>query len=93
MRPTPLYTETITGRLPQALCTHTPTCPAADSPDRDAAAVVAAHPEQGCSLLCNGVLLFEVMSISGTDVAAEQGFCEADMSLSSRGGGRARGVH
>ncbi|MFF5256932.1 DUF5999 family protein [Streptomyces leeuwenhoekii] len=41
------------------MCTHTPTCPTADSPDREAATVVAAHPEQGWSLLCNGVLLFE----------------------------------
>lgn len=28
-------------------------------PDREAARVVAHHPEQGWSLLCNGVLLFE----------------------------------
>jgi hypothetical protein len=27
--------------------------------DRDAAHVVAAHPEQGWSLLCNGVVLFD----------------------------------
>ena len=27
--------------------------------DRDAAAVVASHPEQGWSLLCNGIVLFE----------------------------------
>ncbi|MBG7704656.1 hypothetical protein HCJ76_42860 [Streptomyces sp. MC1] len=47
------------ARLPEALCTHTPTCPPAESPDREAAHVVAAHPEQGWSLLCNGVLVFE----------------------------------
>ncbi|MEV8435096.1 DUF5999 family protein [Streptomyces chartreusis] len=41
------------------MCTHTPKCPGADSTDREAAAIVAAHPEQGWSLLCNGVLLFE----------------------------------
>lgn len=52
-------TTTTTTRLPDSLCTHTPKCPAADSPDREAAHVVAAHPEQGWSLLCNGVLLFE----------------------------------
>ncbi|MGC2997157.1 DUF5999 family protein [Streptomyces sp. G35A] len=46
-------------RLPDSPCTHTPTCPTADSPDREAAVVVAGHPEQGWSLLCNGVLLFE----------------------------------
>ncbi|WP_276570736.1 DUF5999 family protein [Streptomyces tendae] len=41
------------------MCTHTPACPTANSPDREAAIVVAGHPEQGWSLLCNGVLLFE----------------------------------
>ncbi|MGX1266924.1 hypothetical protein RKD18_000118 [Streptomyces phaeoluteigriseus] len=46
-------------RLPESLCTHTPLCPTADSPDREAAHVVASHPEQGWSLLCNGVLIFE----------------------------------
>jgi len=32
---------------------------AADAPGREAAAVVAAHPEQGWSLRGNGVVLFE----------------------------------
>ncbi|AVH61757.1 hypothetical protein C4B68_40350 (plasmid) [Streptomyces dengpaensis] len=41
------------------LCMHTPKCPTVDSPDREAAHTVAGHPEQGWSLLCNGVLLFE----------------------------------
>ncbi|MEU3712207.1 DUF5999 family protein [Streptomyces catenulae] len=41
------------------MCAHTPPCPAADAADRDAAHPVAARPEQGWSLLCNGVLLFE----------------------------------
>ncbi|MEV0449828.1 DUF5999 family protein [Streptomyces sp. NPDC050600] len=41
------------------MCLHTPACPTADSPDREAARTVAAHPEQGWSQLCNGVLLFE----------------------------------
>jgi hypothetical protein len=40
-------------------CQHQSPCPSADSPDRDAAQTVASHPEQGWSLLCNGVLLFE----------------------------------
>jgi hypothetical protein len=47
------------ARLPRSLCQHLVPCPTADSPDREAAAVVASHPEQGWSLLCNGVLLFE----------------------------------
>lgn len=40
-------------------CTHTPACPSADSRARDAAHVLCAHPEQGWSLLCNGVVVFE----------------------------------
>lgn len=40
-------------------CTHTTQCPAADAPDHDAARVVASYPEQGWSLLCNGVVVFE----------------------------------
>ncbi|MFG2284024.1 DUF5999 family protein [Streptomyces asoensis] len=40
------------------MCLHTPACPADTSTDAEAARVVAAHPEQGWSLLCNGVLLF-----------------------------------
>ncbi|MDX3129634.1 DUF5999 family protein [Streptomyces europaeiscabiei] len=62
MRSTPLDTATTaTGsiRLPDSLCTHTPKCPSADSPDHEAAHAVASHPEQGWSLLCNGVLIFE----------------------------------
>ncbi|WP_338014535.1 DUF5999 family protein [Streptomyces sp. CB00455] len=46
------------------MCTHRPTCPTADSPDREAAHTIASHPEQGWALLCNSVLVFEVMSIS-----------------------------
>ena len=40
-------------------CEHQPTCPDADAPDREAAHTVATHPEQGWSLLCNGIVLFE----------------------------------
>ena len=41
------------------MCPHRPVCPSADSADRGAAHTVSAHPEQGWSLLCNGVLLCE----------------------------------
>jgi hypothetical protein len=41
------------------ICTHVPLCPTADQVDREAAHTIAAHPEQGWSLLCNGVVLFE----------------------------------
>jgi hypothetical protein len=40
-------------------CFHTPACPVAGDPGHDAARVIATHPEQGWSLLCNGVVLFE----------------------------------
>jgi hypothetical protein len=40
-------------------CKHTPRCPSSNAPDHDAAYVVATHPEQGWSLLCNGVVVFE----------------------------------
>jgi uncharacterized protein DUF5999 len=56
---TPLDDTGLHRRQPVALCPHSPACPAADSADREAAAVVAAHPEQGWSLLCNAVVLFE----------------------------------
>ncbi|HEX8768939.1 MAG TPA: DUF5999 family protein, partial [Jatrophihabitans sp.] len=38
---------------------HLPRCPSAHDSDRDAARVVAGHPEQGWSLLCNGIVLFD----------------------------------
>ena len=41
------------------MCPHQPTCPPADAVDHDAAMVVANHPEQGWSLLCNGVVAFD----------------------------------
>jgi Family of unknown function (DUF5999) len=42
-----------------AMCSHRPPCPPADHRDRDAAHTVAFHPEQGWSLLCNGVIVFD----------------------------------
>ena len=41
------------------MCPHRPACPPADRPDRDAARTVASYPEQGWSLLCNGVIVFD----------------------------------
>ncbi|MFI0818252.1 DUF5999 family protein [Streptomyces sp. NPDC021098] len=41
------------------MCRHQPPCPSADAADREAAHLTAFHPEQGWSLLCNGVLLFD----------------------------------
>lgn len=41
------------------MCTHSPHCPSADAADRDAASPTACHPDQGWSLLCNGVVVFD----------------------------------
>jgi len=41
------------------MCHHQPRCPQWPAPDRLAARTVADHPEQGWSLLCNGVIVFE----------------------------------
>ena len=41
------------------MCPHTPPCPAPSAPDREAAHTVVSHPEQGWSLLCNGVVIFD----------------------------------
>ena len=38
------------------MCAHQPSCPAADA---NAPHVVAAHPEQGWNLLCNGAIVFD----------------------------------
>jgi hypothetical protein len=46
------------------MCSHLPACPSADRPDRDAARTVASHPEQGWSLLCNGMIVFDDMGAS-----------------------------
>ncbi|WUQ37750.1 DUF5999 family protein [Streptomyces sp. NBC_00234] len=58
---TPSSRRTInsTQRKNPSMCQHQPPCPSADSADREAARLTAHHPEQGWSLLCNGVLLFE----------------------------------
>ena len=41
------------------MCTHEPQCPSAGDSARTAARVTASRPEQGWSLLCNGVVLFD----------------------------------
>jgi hypothetical protein len=53
----------VTDRRPPEMvipmCSHHPACPSADALDHDAAKVVVTHPDQGWSLLCNGVVLFD----------------------------------
>jgi hypothetical protein len=41
------------------VCRHQPPCPAADAIDHAAARMISTHPEQGWSLLCNGVIAFD----------------------------------
>ncbi|MEU8968969.1 DUF5999 family protein [Streptomyces monashensis] len=41
------------------MCQHDPRCPTAQAEDRDAARTETSRPEQGWTLLCNGVLFFE----------------------------------
>ena len=41
------------------MCQHLTTCPSAEATDREAARIVATFREQGWSLLCNGVIVFE----------------------------------
>lgn len=59
-------------------CTHNPPCPSATDSAHDAARVVATHPEQGWSLLCNGVVVFEdtgEILPDGTCVAPHRPLC------------------
>jgi hypothetical protein len=49
--------RTLTGG--SRTCHHFPRYPSATAPGRHAARTVATHPEQGWSLLCNGVVLFD----------------------------------
>jgi Family of unknown function (DUF5999) len=58
------------------MCQHETPCPNADATDRDAARVIASFPEQGWSLLCNGVILFEdtgELLPDGTTIAPHRG--------------------
>jgi len=55
----PRRTQAMESTPQRRRCPHRPTCPSAEAPDRDAARCEARHPEQGWSLLCNGVVCFE----------------------------------
>ncbi|MGI5262363.1 DUF5999 family protein [Streptomyces angustmyceticus] len=41
------------------MCPHTPPCPAADATDAGAAHPASVHAEQGWTLLCNGLVVFD----------------------------------
>jgi hypothetical protein len=59
MSPSSLTTPGQPPAAGQSSCPHVPQCPAADAPDHAAARAVACHAEQGWSLLCNGVVVFD----------------------------------
>lgn len=41
------------------MCSHHPPCPPADTPGHATARPRISHPEQGWTLLCNGVVVFD----------------------------------
>jgi hypothetical protein len=41
------------------MCVHVPSCPPAADPGHRAARILVSYPEQGWSLLCNGVVVFD----------------------------------
>jgi uncharacterized protein DUF5999 len=53
------------------MCRHVPPCPTSSAPDHLAAHVLRSHPEQGWSLLCNGVVVFDDTGTLLPDGAAE----------------------
>jgi Family of unknown function (DUF5999) len=65
------------------MCEHTPKCPAANATDHGAARVVVAHPEQGWSLLCNGVIAFD----DGGELAPARAFTRIPLQRSRRRAG------
>jgi len=54
------------------MCQHQSRCPQSWEPGGLAARIVADQPEQGWSLLCNGVVLFDDESVTIASVAAQR---------------------
>jgi hypothetical protein len=54
-----MHTRKVRNLYRDMPCSHQPQCPSADDADREAARTVVTRPEQGWSLLCNGILLFD----------------------------------
>jgi hypothetical protein len=64
-------------------CPHKPACPAAYDSDRYRAHVLSAHPEQGWSLLCNGVIAFDDLGALLPGGRDEHGACAASRGLAA----------
>jgi hypothetical protein len=62
-------------------CPYVPAGPPPQALGRQAARVVAAHPEQGWSLLCNGVVVFD-----GTGVLLPGGWTQPGPALADAAG-------
>ena len=75
-----------------AQCVHICPVPPADHRDRDAARTVAFHPEQGWSLLCNGVIVFDDMGIFERGAHARGSATDGMDSLRGRTGGAGRAL-
>ena len=56
---TTIHSLSAARRPAERQCPHQPRCPGAQARDRRSARTLASHPEQGWSLLCNGVVIFD----------------------------------
>ena len=56
---TAIQPRSSTQRPREQQCPHRPQCPGAQAHDRSGARPIASHPEQGWTLLCNGVVIFD----------------------------------
>jgi hypothetical protein len=65
------------------MCQHRTPCPPPEATDCAAARVVVAHPEQGWSLLCNGVVLFEDGGLLLPDAGMISPYSTADRLLAA----------
>jgi hypothetical protein len=59
LRQTVVSSSRVLHKEALTMCPHKPQCPDATAPDREAAHTIISHPEQGWSLLCNGVVVFD----------------------------------
>lgn len=50
---------TVDTAAPSWFCPHQPPCPTAAATDHNRARIRTTHPEQGWTLLCNGVISFD----------------------------------